>query len=225
MRHRAIGTKRDGGAYQIENLRLVHARCNMASPRGGPEVVTDERKTVKPDMTHPVQQPEETGEPGVPQVRQTRSCHIRFIPAQPCFPMPDDELNSLAADIARNGLRDKITLWRATDGEQLYLVDGRNRLAALERLPQEVARTLAAEPNIVSEVSPASFVISANIRRRHLTKRQQATLIFKTIRAEESRIDPPTSWRVVQPDERSEGRIHAGPRDGGCRRRRREVRH
>jgi hypothetical protein len=64
-------------------------------------------------------------------------------PAADLFPMlPDDELRKLAEDIKKNGLKEKIVLWspglpkldektkRHTN--EVYLLDGRNRLAAME---------------------------------------------------------------------------------------------
>src|SRR5258708_7264713 len=57
-------------------------------------------------------------------------------PAADLFPMlPEDELRKLGEDIKANGLRENIVLWspgRQEDNQAQYLLDGRNRLAALD---------------------------------------------------------------------------------------------
>ncbi len=80
------------------------------------------------------------------------------------FPMlPDDELNELAEDIKANGLIHPIVL----DSEGV-LIDGRNRLAAC-RLAGVAPRFTALNGH-----DPIAYIISANVRHRHLTKSQQA---------------------------------------------------
>jgi hypothetical protein len=99
-------------------------------------------------------------------------------PVHPCadvFPMmPDDEIDALAEDIKAHGLRTPVVLTSRD-----VVLDGRNRLEALSRLGvnwSDVTFTY-------HEADPAAFVISANIRRRHLTKEQQAELIVRTLEA------------------------------------------
>jgi hypothetical protein len=65
---------------------------------------------------------------------------IKVHPAAEMFPMmADDELSALAKDIAENGLRQGIVLWTPEQPRfrkaplEIYLLDGRNRLAAIER--------------------------------------------------------------------------------------------
>jgi ParB-like chromosome segregation protein Spo0J len=55
-------------------------------------------------------------------------------PAADVFPMlPSDEIDAIAKDIKANGLRNPITFLHV-DGEQpTVVIDGRNRLEALER--------------------------------------------------------------------------------------------
>ena len=83
------------------------------------------------------------------------------------FPMlDDDDLADLAADIAANGQREPITL--NLDG---VLIDGRNRLEACRRAgvePTWETRDIA---------DPVAFILSLNVRRRHLTKRQIAMAV------------------------------------------------
>jgi hypothetical protein len=130
--------------------------------------------------------------------------------------LPDDELEELAADIQTNGLREPVVLWRADDdmhGDRIAVLDGRNRLAALERLGVMFTRPGGSavfpdgrtiEPFTMNHTTdPAAFVISANIRRRHLTKEQRAELIVKTIEA--SKIDRATVARSFNPTAGAKG--------------------
>jgi hypothetical protein len=90
-------------------------------------------------------------------------------PAAEVFPMmSDEELDALGEDIKANGINAPIRF--SGDGE---LIDGRNRLEAAERVGFEL-RSWEAGTYLGS---PVAFIISANIRRRHLTKQQQAELI------------------------------------------------
>lgn len=146
-------------------------------------------------------------------------------PVHPCaevFPMmSEQELDALAADIKQNGLHHPVVVWHDKKGKS-WVLDGRNRLAALERLGIELrdqgwtdgyvdfgaGSVLFTEGKDISD--PATFVISANIRRRHLTKEQQAELIVKTIEAATS-TDRATVARSVNRD--SNGRLHGREKD------------
>ena len=125
----------------------------------------------------------------------------RVHPCADVFPMLSDvELGALAEDIAANGLREPIVIWRAgaDDSDQIIsILDGRNRMEALARLGvrfrysglRPESRLEAEFPDGHTETvfrwclttDPAAYVISANIRRRHLTKEQQAELIWRAI--------------------------------------------
>ena len=79
------------------------------------------------------------------------------------FPMMDkEELNELAEDIRANGLRGKITL---LDGK---ILDGRNRYLA--------CGIAEVEPEFCEHNGgdPLTFVLSANLHRRHLNASQRA---------------------------------------------------
>jgi hypothetical protein len=92
------------------------------------------------------------------------------------FPMmPADEITDLAADIKANGLRKKIVLQGASF-EDALLLDGRNRLAALELAGIEVAP----EHCVIAEsmADAVAYILSANAFRRHLTKEKRAALII-----------------------------------------------
>ena len=142
--------------------------------------------------------------------------------------MSDAELEALAADIKANGLLEPIVVWEdnteaAKGGEgpfPTYLLDGRNRLAALKLLgitdPHDAPKGKGA--NYVSgwavkthkallvttscgaskptkwlpDVNPVTYVLSRNVHRRHLTSEQKRQAIAAFIKA-----DPTTSDRTV----------------------------
>jgi N6-adenosine-specific RNA methylase IME4 len=80
------------------------------------------------------------------------------------FPMLDGtELQELADDIAEHGLHHPIVL-----DDQGRVLDGRNRLAACEIAKVEPTFTTYRGDD------PLSFVISENVKRRHLTEGQKA---------------------------------------------------
>jgi hypothetical protein len=120
-------------------------------------------------------------------------------PAAELFPlMSPDGLRVLGADIIKNGLTSPIALWRAGPGEQAALLDGRNRLDAIESAtgcPVIIKRHVLASPSITAgdlvivarvieldhTVDPYAYVISANIHRRHLSVEQRQDLLIKLI--------------------------------------------
>ena len=82
--------------------------------------------------------------------------------------MPKADLEELAADIRENGLRAPITL---LDGK---ILDGRNRYKACE-----IAKTHPRFKDFNGGGDPLAFIISANVRRRHLTESQRAMIAAK----------------------------------------------
>ena len=96
----------------------------------------------------------------------------RVHPVTDLFPlMSDDELQELADDIKVNGLLYPIIL-----DENGVLIDGRNRLRACEmadRVP--VFETIESQHAV-------TYILSANISRRHLSKGQQAMVVAKARR-------------------------------------------
>jgi hypothetical protein len=103
---------------------------------------------------------------------------IKVHPAADLFPMMTDAgLDELAKDIAKNGLRHPIVYL----GNEL--LDGRNRVAAIARIPDEKRRAELIERlhtkdfEITNFVDPIAYVISANLRRRHLTAEQKREVI------------------------------------------------
>jgi hypothetical protein len=85
------------------------------------------------------------------------------------FPMLDsDELNALADDIVTNGQQEPCLLDK--DGR---LIDGRNRLAACEIADVEPRfETFDGDEDAI-----IALIISRNVRRRHLSKGQQAMAV------------------------------------------------
>lgn len=87
------------------------------------------------------------------------------------FPMlAEQELAELADDIRANGLRETIKL----DHTGEFLVDGRNRERACELAGVDPRYEL-----LTADVNIFSYVISTNLRRRHLTDEQRRAIIIK----------------------------------------------
>src|SRR6476619_7527168 len=114
--------------------------------------------------------------------------HFNVHPAADVFPMMTDaELDVLAADLNANGLREPIKMIYTGKERQIgnafaqstMLVDGRNRLAAMERAGWDMDGCAVKWQMLNYSKGPfnfdaAAYVISLNIHRRHLTKQQQA---------------------------------------------------
>ena len=116
-------------------------------------------------------------------------------PAADVFPMmADDELAELQANIRANGVKLSIVFWH--DGR---LLDGRNRLEAMERLGIDTDRA-SIHADTVTCGDPAAWVITLNIHRRHLTKQQRADLIVKALEAsrQNGESDAHTKARAVE---------------------------
>jgi hypothetical protein len=103
-----------------------------------------------------------------------------FHPLADLFPLIEGrEFEDLVADIKANGLIEDIVLF---DG---MILDGRNRYRAC---------MAAGVPPITYNADkwiadPAAFVISANIRRRHLNREQRGELLIKIIAAAPEKSD------------------------------------
>jgi hypothetical protein len=106
------------------------------------------------------------------------------------FPMMSDaELDELAADIAKNGVQQPI-VW--LKGE---LLDGRNRVAAVHRIPDKARREQIAQEwqkgkNCIILPflgDPFAYVVSANLHRRHLTAEQKRAVITELLKAQPER--------------------------------------
>lgn len=94
---------------------------------------------------------------------------MKIHPIADRFPlMTEDQLEGLAQDIKENGQTDPIVIWQES------IIDGRNRLRACERAglsPRFEERAFA------NDVEVKRFIISKNLKRRHLSTEQQRELI------------------------------------------------
>lgn len=104
---------------------------------------------------------------------------ITVHPAADLFPgMSDAELRQLGEDIRAHGLRAPVVFL----GDGKTLIDGRNRLDAMERAGLTIldARGECGVPfETVDKVDPVVYVVSANLHRRHLTAEQRDELVRK----------------------------------------------
>jgi hypothetical protein len=127
------------------------------------------------------------------------------------FPqLPPDQLQALADDIYKNGLKTPISLWaeRPGRGAKFYLLDGRNRLDAMEMAGLLTVKNGALtgwnglvwkeyygeeeetsldpmsgrETKSVRKCDPWAFVISANIRRRQLKAEEMKALMERILK-------------------------------------------
>ena len=138
---------------------------------------------------------------------------LQIHPAAALFPrLSRDELRALGDDILENGQRVPIALWKERT-ETPVLLDGIGQLDAMEAVgihvevnffgspqgPTHVSlycwhprgRTRIASTDIVGD-DPYAYVISANIRRRHLSIEDKDGLIVQLLKA-----DPTKSNRIV----------------------------
>jgi hypothetical protein len=137
--------------------------------------------------------------------------HLTVHPAADLFPrMSDAELRALGEDIRKNGLTSLIAII-ATEGENgraYQLLDGRNRLDAMElvgitfKIGRSNGQCWLEIPDLEQQLYPArnvadrdtyadpyTYVISANIHRRHLTTEQKRELIAKLLTAAPNKSD------------------------------------
>ena len=133
---------------------------------------------------------------------------LKIHPAAEMFPrMSEDELRELGEDIKCQGqLTHPIVLCLMED-QTVQLVDGRNKLDAMEAVGIQFAFKSTMDKalwqldadelelshcEIVPPNEVLSYVISANVRRRHLTAEQKRELIAKLLKA-----DPTKSNRQI----------------------------
>jgi hypothetical protein len=142
-------------------------------------------------------------------------------PAADLFPMlPQDELKKLGEDIKQRGLEEPITLWSEDKESDVYLLDGRNRLDAMELVGMETFYEYEGEYHVKAgdfhrwvsaqerrySIDPYALAISRNIHRRHLTKEQKADLIVQVMmKAEEAKKTSQSIARSFSPEKGKRG--------------------
>src|SRR5262249_54204168 len=109
-------------------------------------------------------------------------------------------LDELAKDIKTHGLAQPIALWTDPSGKT-FLLDGRNRCEALERAGLPETRV-----ELPADTDPWSYVISVNVRRRHLTTEQKRAIIAKVLKANPERSDRETA-NLVKADHKTVGSV------------------
>jgi len=112
------------------------------------------------------------------------SAGLKFHPLADIFPlMEGEEFEALVADIKANGLREAIALHEGK------ILDGRNRYRACLASgvqPYFQGEIRKCNGEVITDIvgDPLAYVISASIRRRHLTAEQRRELIAKLIKAQ-----------------------------------------
>jgi len=115
-------------------------------------------------------------------------------------PMSDDEFTELRDDIRENGLREAVTLFEGK------VLDGRHRARACEALGIEP------KTRVYDGDDPAEYVISLNLRRRHLTvgQRSAAALALLDYEREQAKLRQGTRTDLADGGETSpsnEGKV------------------
>src|SRR5258706_12112989 len=118
---------------------------------------------------------------------------LKVHPACELFPpLPPDELRELGNDIKKNRLQERAKVMR--QGDDFVLVDGRSRLDAIEAVGLPIKVFEGDTPNskffqILEVDNPVAFVISANVRRRHLTSEDRHRIIGELLKLDPSKSD------------------------------------
>jgi ParB-like chromosome segregation protein Spo0J len=132
--------------------------------------------------------------------------------------MSQEELRELADDIKRRGLLETPTLYRDPK-LGICVLDGRNRLDACELIGREtVCPSGTPKVGSIREASrsfdPFAFVISKNIRRRHLKVEERQNLLIELIAQQPGRSDRQIA-KTVGVDHKTIGAARAKGEDVG----------
>jgi ParB/Sulfiredoxin domain len=112
----------------------------------------------------------------------------------------EDELKELAEDIRKNGMLEAITL---CEGK---ILDGRNRFAAAKLIGFALRRHNFRE--LRSDLDPRTFVISATIKRRHLSREDRAKIIAMLLKAEPAKSNRQIA-ETAKVDDKTVGAVRA----------------
>jgi ParB-like chromosome segregation protein Spo0J len=93
--------------------------------------------------------------------------------------MSDQDLKALGEDIKAHGLGQPVVITTVKDAE--LICDGRNRLEAMDRAGLSTENI---DRVYIEYDAAAAFVLSANLLRRHLSKREPAAAIVAAVKAE-----------------------------------------
>jgi ParB-like chromosome segregation protein Spo0J len=118
--------------------------------------------------------------PSRPQAFNWRD-HLKVRPAADLFPLMSETdpaaLKELAEDIRQHGQREPASYIKDSDGNRV-LLDGRNRLDALEMLGRKIdVNDSRMFEQLSLSIDAQSFIISKNIHRRHLKAEKKRELI------------------------------------------------
>jgi ParB-like chromosome segregation protein Spo0J len=131
----------------------------------------------------------------------TNQDELRFHPLADIFPlMGGAEFDELVADIKANGLNEPIIT------HQGMILDGRNRYRACIAAGCDLRLEIMAADGWIDD--PAAYVISANIRRRHLTGEQKRDLIAKLVKAQPEKSDREIA-KIAKVDHKTVGAARA----------------
>ncbi len=163
-------------------------------------------KPTEPPVTQTVEQPKAS--PKLTERPAIDLTTLVFHPLAEMFPLIEgEELMELASDIKKQGLLEPIMMFEDK------VLDGRNRVRALKalgdtHLPRNLFRELTCGQD------PKAYVISENVRRRHLTAEQKREVIASLLKD-----DPTKSNRaiagVAKVDHQTVGAVREGLVSGG----------
>jgi hypothetical protein len=149
----------------------------VTAPRPGLNVVSITKQTAS--GTSPSGSGQVVPAPRVLPTSRWRSKY-RVHPAADVFQMMlDDELVELGENIKEHGLKHPIHFFGT--GDDAELMDGRNRLEAMERIG--IIDHVNIEKRYLTTGDPVEHIIGLNVHRRHLTKEQRAEMIVAAVKA------------------------------------------